>query len=31
MSFFDEMNGMGVGQDQPSSNSLSSFDFLNGF
>ena len=31
MSFFDEMNGMGVGQDQSSSNSLSSFDFLNGF
>lgn len=31
MSFFDEMNGMGVGQDQPSSNSLSAFDFLNGF
>lgn len=31
MSFFDEMNGMGVGQDQSSSNSLSTFDFLNGF
>ena len=31
MSFFDEMNGMGVGQDQSSSNSLSTFDFLKGF
>lgn len=31
MSFFDEMNGMGIGQDQSSSNSLSAFDFLNGF
>lgn len=30
MSFFDEMNGMGVGQDNSSSN-LSTFDFLNGF
>lgn len=29
MGFFDEMNGMGEGQD--SSSNLSSFDFLNGF